>query len=134
MSITIIPWLLLLPGKILSLLFFNFITVCVLVWGFSPSTALNHSEDDVHLPSEALLREYILMDYGFVYKGHKRFITAWPWNYGQVTLSPEGGPGAGLLRQRLAPKALLTKVRMCSAGPISHPVRGQGRRGDTFPF
>uniref|UniRef100_A0A8C4M1H8 protein-glutamine gamma-glutamyltransferase n=2 Tax=Equus asinus TaxID=9793 RepID=A0A8C4M1H8_EQUAS len=46
---------------------------------FNPWSA----EDDVHLPSEALLREYILMDYGFVYKGHKRFITAWPWNYGQ---------------------------------------------------
>ncbi|XP_075388413.1 protein-glutamine gamma-glutamyltransferase Z [Tenrec ecaudatus] len=41
------------------------------------------TEDDVYMPSEILLREYILMDYGFVYKGHERFITAWPWNYGQ---------------------------------------------------
>ncbi|XP_030740366.1 protein-glutamine gamma-glutamyltransferase Z [Echinops telfairi] len=41
------------------------------------------TDDDVYMPSEILLREYILMDYGFVYKGHERFITAWPWNYGQ---------------------------------------------------
>nr|XP_019581095.1 PREDICTED: protein-glutamine gamma-glutamyltransferase Z [Rhinolophus sinicus] len=41
------------------------------------------SEDDVYLPSEILLQEYIMMDYGFVYKGHERFITSWPWNYGQ---------------------------------------------------
>ncbi|XP_070094409.1 protein-glutamine gamma-glutamyltransferase Z isoform X2 [Equus przewalskii] len=46
---------------------------------FNPWSA----EDDVHLPSEALLREYILTDYGFVYKGQKRLITARPWNYGQ---------------------------------------------------
>uniref|UniRef100_G3TGM3 protein-glutamine gamma-glutamyltransferase n=1 Tax=Loxodonta africana TaxID=9785 RepID=G3TGM3_LOXAF len=42
-----------------------------------------NAEDDVYLPSEVLLREYLLMDYGFVYKGHERFVTAWPWNYGQ---------------------------------------------------
>ncbi|XP_059039394.1 protein-glutamine gamma-glutamyltransferase Z [Mustela lutreola] len=42
-----------------------------------------NAEDDVYLPSEILLQEYIMMDYGFVYKGHERFITAWPWNYGQ---------------------------------------------------
>ncbi|KAM5339547.1 protein-glutamine gamma-glutamyltransferase Z isoform 2-T2 [Glossophaga mutica] len=41
------------------------------------------TEDDVYLPSETLLREYIMMDYGFVYKGQERFITSWPWNYGQ---------------------------------------------------
>ncbi|XP_058146079.1 protein-glutamine gamma-glutamyltransferase Z [Dasypus novemcinctus] len=46
---------------------------------FNPWSA----EDDVYLPSEILLQEYIMMDYGFVYKGHERFITAWPWNYGQ---------------------------------------------------
>ncbi|KAI5936869.1 protein-glutamine gamma-glutamyltransferase Z [Manis javanica] len=46
---------------------------------FNPWSA----EDDVYLPSEILLQEYILMDYGFVYKGHERFITSWPWNYGQ---------------------------------------------------
>ncbi|KAM9646749.1 LOW QUALITY PROTEIN: protein-glutamine gamma-glutamyltransferase Z [Trichechus inunguis] len=46
---------------------------------FNPWSA----EDDVYLPSEILLQEYIMMDYGFVYKGRKRFITAWPWNYGQ---------------------------------------------------
>ncbi|XP_006831948.1 PREDICTED: protein-glutamine gamma-glutamyltransferase Z [Chrysochloris asiatica] len=42
-----------------------------------------NTEDDVYMPSEILLQEYILMDYGFVYKGHERFITTWPWNYGQ---------------------------------------------------
>ncbi|KAF5925503.1 hypothetical protein HPG69_001950 [Diceros bicornis minor] len=47
---------------------------------FNPWSA----EDDVYLPSEVLLQEYIMMDYGFVYKGHERFITAWPWNYGQL--------------------------------------------------
>ncbi|KAM9202884.1 LOW QUALITY PROTEIN: protein-glutamine gamma-glutamyltransferase Z [Dugong dugon] len=46
---------------------------------FNPWSA----EDDVYLRSEILLQEYVMMDYGFVYKGHKRFITAWPWNYGQ---------------------------------------------------
>lgn len=46
---------------------------------FNPWSA----EDDVYLPSETLLQEYIMMDYGFVYKGHERFITPWPWNYGQ---------------------------------------------------
>ncbi|XP_070094410.1 protein-glutamine gamma-glutamyltransferase Z isoform X3 [Equus przewalskii] len=46
-------------------------------------TFVAETEDDVHLPSEALLREYILTDYGFVYKGQKRLITARPWNYGQ---------------------------------------------------
>ncbi|XP_072818684.1 protein-glutamine gamma-glutamyltransferase Z isoform X1 [Vicugna pacos] len=46
---------------------------------FNPWSA----EDDVYLPSEILLQEYIMMDYGFVYKGHERFITPWPWNYGQ---------------------------------------------------
>ncbi|PNJ15973.1 TGM7 isoform 1 [Pongo abelii] len=40
-------------------------------------------EDDVYLPSEILLQEYIMRDYGFVYKGHEKFITSWPWNYGQ---------------------------------------------------
>lgn len=34
-----------------------------------------------------------MMDYGFVYKGHERFITVWPWNYGQVTLSLKVGLG-----------------------------------------
>ncbi|XP_047625151.1 protein-glutamine gamma-glutamyltransferase Z [Phacochoerus africanus] len=46
---------------------------------FNPWSA----EDDVYLPSEILLQEYIMMDYGFVYKGHERFVTPWPWNYGQ---------------------------------------------------
>ncbi|XP_045058117.1 protein-glutamine gamma-glutamyltransferase Z isoform X1 [Desmodus rotundus] len=46
---------------------------------FNPWSA----EDDVYLPSEILLQEYIMMDYGFVYKGQERFITSWPWNYGQ---------------------------------------------------
>ncbi|XP_007933514.1 protein-glutamine gamma-glutamyltransferase Z [Orycteropus afer afer] len=46
---------------------------------FNPWSA----EDDVYLPSEVLLQEYIMMDYGFFYKGHERFITMWPWNYGQ---------------------------------------------------
>ncbi|XP_063106253.1 protein-glutamine gamma-glutamyltransferase Z isoform X1 [Cavia porcellus] len=41
------------------------------------------TEDDVYLPSETLLQEYIMRDYGFVYKGHDSFITSWPWNYGQ---------------------------------------------------
>ncbi|KAM4828967.1 protein-glutamine gamma-glutamyltransferase Z, partial [Thomomys bottae] len=40
-------------------------------------------EDDVYLPSEILLQEYIMSDYGFVYKGHESVITSWPWNYGQ---------------------------------------------------
>ncbi|XP_076983781.1 protein-glutamine gamma-glutamyltransferase Z isoform X1 [Tamandua tetradactyla] len=46
---------------------------------FNPWSA----EDDVYLPSDMLLQEYVMMDYGFVYKGHERFITVWPWNYGQ---------------------------------------------------
>ncbi|KAI4560317.1 hypothetical protein MJT46_012555 [Ovis ammon polii x Ovis aries] len=46
-------------------------------------TFVAETEDDVYLPSETLLQEYIMMDYGFVYKGHERFITPWPWNYGQ---------------------------------------------------
>ncbi|MBW04646.1 Protein-glutamine gamma-glutamyltransferase Z, partial [Eschrichtius robustus] len=46
---------------------------------FNPWSA----EDDVYLPSEILLQEYIMMDYGFVYNGHERVITPWPWNYGQ---------------------------------------------------
>ncbi|KAF6133295.1 transglutaminase 7 [Phyllostomus discolor] len=42
-----------------------------------------NAEDDVYLPSEILLQEYVMMDYGFVYKGQEKFITSWPWNYGQ---------------------------------------------------
>nr|XP_020013015.1 protein-glutamine gamma-glutamyltransferase Z [Castor canadensis] len=41
------------------------------------------SEDDVYLPSEILLQEYIMRDYGFVYKGRESVISSWPWNYGQ---------------------------------------------------
>ncbi|XP_004861729.1 protein-glutamine gamma-glutamyltransferase Z [Heterocephalus glaber] len=41
------------------------------------------TEDDVYLPSETLLQEYIMKDYGFVYKGHESLVTSWPWNYGQ---------------------------------------------------
>ncbi|XP_010623119.1 protein-glutamine gamma-glutamyltransferase Z [Fukomys damarensis] len=41
------------------------------------------TEDDVYLPSEILLQEYLMQDYGFVYKGHERLINSWPWNYGQ---------------------------------------------------
>ena len=48
-----------------------------------------------------------MMDYGFVYKGHERFITPWPWNYGQVTVG---------LRQQLAREVPLTEVRVGSAG------------------
>ncbi|TKC45879.1 hypothetical protein EI555_009270, partial [Monodon monoceros] len=40
-------------------------------------------EDDIYLPSEILLQEYIMMDYVFVYNGHERVITPWPWNYRQ---------------------------------------------------
>lgn len=87
-----------------------------MVWGFVPSATLNCSEDDVYLPSETLLQEYIMMDYGFVYKGHERFITPWPWNYGQVTVG---------LRQLLAREAPLTEVRVCSAG-----VRGARKEGE----
>ncbi|XP_058521952.1 protein-glutamine gamma-glutamyltransferase Z [Ochotona princeps] len=46
---------------------------------FNPWSA----EDDVYLPSETLLQEYIMRDYGFVYKGHERSVSSWPWNYGQ---------------------------------------------------
>ncbi|XP_047395245.1 protein-glutamine gamma-glutamyltransferase Z [Sciurus carolinensis] len=46
---------------------------------FNPWSA----EDDVYLPSEILLQEYIMRDYGFVYKGRESFVTSWPWNYGQ---------------------------------------------------
>uniref|UniRef100_A0A8C5KKA4 protein-glutamine gamma-glutamyltransferase n=2 Tax=Jaculus jaculus TaxID=51337 RepID=A0A8C5KKA4_JACJA len=46
---------------------------------FNPWSA----EDDVYLPSEILLQEYIMRDYGFVYKGHENSITSRPWNYGQ---------------------------------------------------
>lgn len=72
---------------------FLILLLCFLVWGFAPSTTLNCSEDDVYLPSEILLQEYIMRDYGFVYKGHERFVTSWPWNYGQVTLLPNVGLG-----------------------------------------
>ncbi|XP_021012711.1 protein-glutamine gamma-glutamyltransferase Z [Mus caroli] len=41
------------------------------------------TEDDVYLPSETLLREYIMSDYGFIYKGQTNSITSRPWNYGQ---------------------------------------------------
>ncbi|XP_023370027.1 protein-glutamine gamma-glutamyltransferase Z [Otolemur garnettii] len=41
------------------------------------------TEDDVYLPSEMLLQEYIMRDYGFIYNGHERFITSRPWNFGQ---------------------------------------------------
>ncbi|XP_053452017.1 protein-glutamine gamma-glutamyltransferase Z isoform X2 [Nycticebus coucang] len=46
-------------------------------------TFVAETEDDVYLPSEMLLQEYIMRDYGFIYKGHERFITSWPWNFGQ---------------------------------------------------
>nr|XP_021505554.1 protein-glutamine gamma-glutamyltransferase Z [Meriones unguiculatus] len=46
---------------------------------FNPWT----KEDDVYLPSEILLQEYIMSDYGFVYKGQENSITSRPWNYGQ---------------------------------------------------
>nr|XP_020864934.1 LOW QUALITY PROTEIN: protein-glutamine gamma-glutamyltransferase Z [Phascolarctos cinereus] len=42
-----------------------------------------NSEDEVYLPSETQLQEYIMMDYGFIFKGHENWITPWPWNYGQ---------------------------------------------------
>lgn len=91
-SITINPLLLLFPARYFHY-HFSFLLpwFFFLVWGFTPSITLACSEDDVYLPSETLLREYIMMDYGFVHKGHERFITSWPWNYGQVTLSREGG-------------------------------------------
>ncbi|XP_074092367.1 protein-glutamine gamma-glutamyltransferase Z [Macrotis lagotis] len=41
------------------------------------------SEDEVYLPSRTQLQEYIMMDYGFIFKGHENWITPWPWNYGQ---------------------------------------------------
>lgn len=89
-SIAINPLLLLFPARDFHDRF-SFLLPCSLVWGFTPSITLACSEDDVYLPSEILLREYIMTDYGFVHKGHERFITSWPWNYGQVTLSREGG-------------------------------------------
>ncbi|ELW48107.1 Protein-glutamine gamma-glutamyltransferase Z [Tupaia chinensis] len=49
------------------------------------------TEDDVYLPSEILLQEYIMKDYGFVYKGHEKFITSWPWNFGQAWASEFSG-------------------------------------------
>lgn len=67
--------------------------LCVLIACFIFSDTLNFSEDDVYLPSEILLQEYIMMDYGFIYKGHEKFITSWPWNYGQVTLVSRAGMG-----------------------------------------
>ncbi|XP_041535164.1 protein-glutamine gamma-glutamyltransferase Z [Microtus oregoni] len=41
------------------------------------------TDDDVYLPSETLLQEYVMSDYGFVYKGQENSITSRPWNYGQ---------------------------------------------------
>lgn len=67
---------------VFSLVSFSFLS-------FPPSCP----EDDVYLPSEALLREYIMCDYGFVYKGQANSITSRPWNYGQVTPPPGGGRG-----------------------------------------
>ncbi|XP_057636748.1 protein-glutamine gamma-glutamyltransferase Z [Chionomys nivalis] len=46
---------------------------------FNPWSA----DDDVYLPSETLLQEYVMSDYGFVYKGQENSITSRPWNYGQ---------------------------------------------------
>lgn len=76
------------------------------------------------MPSETLLQEYVMMDYGFVYKGHEKFITSSPWNYGQVRLSQEGG----------LTKDYSKKVRVCSAGPIFRPVKGARKKGRYFSF
>ncbi|XP_029414114.1 protein-glutamine gamma-glutamyltransferase Z isoform X2 [Nannospalax galili] len=48
-------------------------------------------EDDVYLPSETLLQEYIRSDYGFVCKGYENSITSRPWNYGQINSNDDSG-------------------------------------------
>ncbi|KAJ8385678.1 hypothetical protein AAFF_G00183910 [Aldrovandia affinis] len=40
-------------------------------------------EDDVYLPDEASLQEYVLSDLGYVYVGHSKDIKGRPWNFGQ---------------------------------------------------
>lgn len=102
---------------------FHFYYPVFLVRGFTPSITLACSEDDVYLPSEILLREYIMMDYGFVHKGHERFITSWPWNYGQVTLPREIG---------LTKAANKTQVVRCWANFPSGEGGKEGK-GDAFP-
>jgi hypothetical protein len=67
--------------------------VLSLVSFFFLSTPPFCPEDDVYLPSETLLREYIMSDYGFIYKGQTNSITSRPWNYGQVTPPPGGRMG-----------------------------------------
>ncbi|KAG9345116.1 hypothetical protein JZ751_009659 [Albula glossodonta] len=45
----------------------------------SPLTA----NDDVYLPDEDALSEYVLNDMGYIYVGHSSDIAARPWNFGQ---------------------------------------------------
>uniref|UniRef100_A0A6I8P7F2 protein-glutamine gamma-glutamyltransferase n=1 Tax=Ornithorhynchus anatinus TaxID=9258 RepID=A0A6I8P7F2_ORNAN len=40
-------------------------------------------EDEVFLPSEPQLHEFLLRDHGLIYKGHENWITPSPWNFGQ---------------------------------------------------
>lgn len=51
---------------------------------------INHlcvSDDDVHLPDESLLQEYVLNEDGIVYMGEWFDIGRKYWNYGQVLFS-----------------------------------------------
>lgn len=45
------------------------------------------SDDDVHLPDESLLQEYVLNEDGIVYMGEWFDIGRKYWNYGQVLFS-----------------------------------------------
>ncbi|KAI1885613.1 hypothetical protein AGOR_G00205630 [Albula goreensis] len=40
-------------------------------------------DDDVYLPDEDALSEYVLNDMGYIYVGHSSDIAARPWNFGQ---------------------------------------------------
>jgi hypothetical protein len=96
------------------------------------------SEDDVYLPSEILLQEYIMRDYGFVYKGRESVISSWPWNYGQVTPSPEGAWGgcvqAGPWATLLAHAGQLTGAQCEVLSQFPSNQRAKGGWGCAVPL
>lgn len=78
-----------------------------------------------------------MMDYGFVYKGHERFITAWPWNYGQVRLSQKVGLGwvslSWFLINSISSQRATNKSQgVWRCGDFPSSKRGMEGRGDAF--
>ena len=58
------------------MIFCVYLCVCVCVPG-----------DEVYLPDESLLQEYVMNEDGVIYMGTWDYINSIPWNYGQVTLA-----------------------------------------------